>query len=239
MWQPRVLNLNRKEKTQMNNQNEQKEENKNVSSPITPIKESISLILKKPIIILPIIIGTIVLRLLGVLLAPWTTDIFDWFWFADLTFFSIQTIMFNLLLFAVGAILVILVHFVSINMAKDAYLGEEPNIPKSVKYVLKNLPLFILAAFLVQLFLLTYILIPIGLIFIAMIVSERGTIGRALSKSVALLRRKPVEIIILTIAWGAWRLLLTQTNIPFTFSLSFIMDMIVEFGMLYLCLKQQ
>jgi hypothetical protein len=223
----------------MNNPNEERKESKKVSSLLNPMKESISLILKKPIIILPIIVGTIVLRLLGVLMAPWTTDIFDWFWFADLAFFSIQTILFNLLLFAVGAILVILVHFVSISMAKDAYIGEEPKVPKSVKYVLKNLPLYILAAFLIQLFLLTYILIPIGLVLFAMIVSERGSIGRALSKSVALFRRKPAEIIILTIAWGAWRLLLTQINIPFTFSLSFVMDMIVEFGVLYLCLKQE
>jgi hypothetical protein len=225
----------------MNAQNEQNQKviESKKQSVTMPLRKSISLIVSKPIVILPILLGTIILRYVGVLLAPWTTDIFEWFWFGDFSLYSTQTILWNLLLFAVGAILIILVHFVSIDMARDVYLAKEPKIPKSAKYVVRNLPILIIAAALGQLLLLTDILIPIGLLVFIIAVVERGSPARMLSGAIKVFIHKPVEMIILTIAWVVWRAFLTLFNVPFVFELSFIMDMIVEFGVLYLYLSEQ
>jgi hypothetical protein len=214
-------------------------ENKNPNesekgSAISSLKNSVNTILHNPILLVPVISGVVVLALLDSLvdLIAWnyTEDPFTGFWFEDLSWFPTQYVLFSYLCLFAGLILFYSFYFMSIYMAKDIKLNLKPDIKKSLNptgtYI--RLPLF--AAILIgQALLMTVVLVPFGLLVLVIAVVDNDSIGGTLSKAIKFFRSKPLDIVILSLAWLIPRAIFTAISlmhVPYAFQISAITDLI-------------
>jgi hypothetical protein len=199
----------------------------NISLIVQTLKESVNLVLKKPIIFIPVILTEIILTIINYALKPWLVELFDWFWINNLTYVSTETIavsaVFQVFVIAVTLLSVL----VSLDMAKTAHSDGTANFPKSTRNVIGRLLPLLILSFIAQILILTIILIPIGLLVLAIAVIDANGIGTTLSKAINFFRKKPIDIIILAILLFAIRVILSQVPIPHIFELSVISDILI------------
>jgi hypothetical protein len=73
--------------------------------------------------------------------------------------------------------------FATIDMARDAYLGNEVDLGRTAGYVRSRIGLFLFAAFVGLLVQLTFVLIPLSILYLVVLVVENAGIRASLSKS--------------------------------------------------------
>jgi hypothetical protein len=226
--------------TNENEKNRSIEKTEKISA-FSALRKSIELIARKPVLVVPIILGVIVAGTpyYIVSLIRGIPDIFEWWWFADLSQFSAGDVLLSLILTAIGAILMILAIFVCLDMAKNAYLNLELSIKKSVNKVFTHPVHFVVAAIVAQVLLLTGILIPLGLLVFAITAAELDNIRAILLKAIRFLRSSLIDMAVLAIIWLGARFVLTLIEVEGIFILSFIPDTIVEVAVVCLYLSKK
>lgn len=225
----------------MTNENEKNRSSEKTekTSAFSALRKSIELITRKPALVVPIILGVIVagIPIYIVSLVRDVPDIFEWWWFADLSHFSAGDILLSLIMVAIGAILMILAIFICLDMAKNAYLNRELSIQKSVNKVITHPVHFVVAAIVGQALILTGILIPLGLLVFIITAAELDNIRAILLKAIRFLRSSLIDMAVLAIIWLGARFVLTL--VERIFILSFIPDTIVEVAVLCLYLSKK
>ena len=82
-----------------------------------------------------------------------------------------------------GSVLVYLLNFASIDMARDAYVGERLDLGASMNYVIGRIGTFIVASIVGVLLSITVILIPVSIFMFVIIVMDETGVGTAVSKA--------------------------------------------------------
>ena len=204
-------------------------------SALPMLRKSITFLLAKPIIFIPILFGTILVEILDMIrYYSDIPDIFGWWWLEDVRYLTAGEILISIIYMMILSVIAAFFHLVSLNMAKNALSNEEPNIGKSVSYMLSHLTTFIIAFIVGQILLLTYILGPIGALIIIIPFVNGGNISNTFSKAVQFFIKKPIDMILLVaIAWIA-RVILSLFPVMFVWSLRAFSDLIVSVAILNL-----
>lgn len=198
-----------------------------MSLAVDALRRSISIILGKPIVLVPLIAGGIFSELLSLIVG---VEFFTSFGFAPVFFYSITAIIVGLAVLVIGAVVSFFLIFVSLDMVRDAFFNREPNIRKSIEYVFGRLIVLVIAAIIGQALVFTIFLIPVAIsMFIIVFVDEENA-SRAISKSVEFVRSRPAEIIALAIVAIAARLVLFF--IPIVSILTPVTDLVVGLAVL-------
>lgn len=99
----------------------------------------------------------------------------------------------------VGSIINYLLNFASIDMSRDAYMGEPLDLMDSVNYVVSRIGTFFVASILGAVMAITIILIPAVVFMFVIIVMDETSIGVAVSRSFSVLSRDLGDIILILI----------------------------------------
>lgn len=109
------------------------------------------------------------------------------------------------LLSLAGSILVYLLNFASIDMARDAYVGDKLDLGASMNYVVGRIGTFIVASIVGVLMSITIILIPVSIFMFVIIVMDETSVGTAISRAFSVITSDigDVTVIILASIIGA------------------------------------
>ena len=104
-----------------------------------------------------------------------------------------------------GSVLVYLLNFASIDMARDAYVGDRLDLGSSMNYVVGRIGTFIVASIVGVLLSITIILIPVSIFMFVIIVMDETGVGTAVSRAWSVITRDigDVTVIILASIIGA------------------------------------
>ncbi len=194
---------------------------------VDALRSSISTISRKPIVLVPLIVGVIFSEGLSLIVG---VEFFSSFGFAPVFFYSTTAIIVGLVVLVIGAVVSFFLIFVSLDMARDSFFKREPNIRKSIEYVFGRLIVLVIAAIIGQALVFTIFLIPVAIsMFIIVFVDEENA-SRAISKSVEFVRSRPVEIVALAIVAIVARLVLFF--IPILSILTPVTDLVVGLAVL-------
>jgi hypothetical protein len=91
--------------------------------------------------------------------------------------------LFAALLSLAGSVLVYLLNFASIDMARDAYVGDRLDLGSSMNYVVGRIGTFIVASIVGVLLSITIILIPVSIFMFVIIVMDETGVGTAISRA--------------------------------------------------------
>jgi hypothetical protein len=149
----------------------------------------------KPMIFAPALIGGIV----SILISAISSGLFEytaWQSWASVPLTFSSLFLLSALLSVIGAVISYILNFASIDMSRDAYMGEALSLGNSINYVLRRILTFIVASVIGAIMSITIILIPVALLmFVIMVMDETG-IGDAISKAFGVLTRDLVDIIL-------------------------------------------
>ena len=194
---------------------------------VDALRSSISTISRKPIVLVPLIVGVIFSEGLSLIVG---VEFFSSFGFAPVFFYSTAAIIVGLVVLVIGAVVSFFLIFVSLDMVRDSFFKREPNIRKSIEYVFGRLIVLVIAAIIGQALVFTIFLIPVAIsMFIIVFVDEENA-SRAISKSVEFVRSRPVEIVALAIVAIVARLVLFF--IPIVSILTPVTDLVVGLAVL-------
>jgi hypothetical protein len=106
--------------------------------------------------------------------------------------------------------------FVSLDMARNAYLKKEIDIMKSVEYVRKRIIPLTLASIIAFLFAFTIILIPLAILMIVIMIVDESEVEASITKGIKILLTNPINFLILTILIAIERVVLRYVLYPYT-----------------------
>ena len=163
---------------------------------------ALQLSIRKPIVFIPVIIGSIIsilITILGLFLTgvsvaqyPFPGSWRDPSILGKITFFGGFII-----LMLIGSIIAYIMFLASLDMSRNAYLDRPLDLWESIKYVFSRLGTLIAASIIGAIFSATVILIPVAiLMFVILVVDEEG-IGTSISKSFNVLSRRIGSILII------------------------------------------
>jgi len=169
------------------------------ADPGQALTKALNIISAKPGVLIPALIGASVPFLIGLV-----TSVVAFGGFVGAGFFSyiftpvvFGTVILLALAGIIGLFVSFLMFFASIDMSRDAYLGQPLSVSGSVGYVIGRLGIFIVAAIVGAILSVTIILIPIAIfMFVIMVVDETG-ISDAISKSFQVAGDRLGDVIIL------------------------------------------
>ena len=204
-------------------------------------RKSLDLILKNPVVIVPVLLAEVVLTLLAWMLNPWFVELFDWYWLADLSYISSQVLVVSAIFQVVVVAVTLLSVFTTLEMARIAVVEGKASFSKGLKSVFRRILPLLVVAFVGQAFLLTGILIPIGLALWIVAIEDNAGVGEALPKAARFFRAKFVDVLILTVILFGVRFALSLIPVPHIFELSVASDviMLIALLVLYISCKPQ
>ena len=194
------------------------------------LRKNANLIISTPIVLGPIIGGSIVLLLINSVMYRYVADIFDWWWIGDLSYYSISAIITSFILIMLSQVVFILFGLGTIYMAKKVIMNQDYSIQDSVEFVSNNLINLAVISFIGQFFILTYLLIPLGILILVVGVVNNGDLTRTIRDSIEFFRENPFDMIILSAAWLLSRVILVQ--VPSVLFIAMIPDLIIGFTVL-------
>jgi len=209
------------------------------NSAFTAAKKSLGLILKNPVVIVPVLLAEVILTLLAGLLNPWFVELFDWYWFADLSYVSSQVLVVSAVFQVVVVAVTLLSVFATLEMARIATVEGKASLSKGIKGVFARILPLLVVAFVGQAFLLTGILIPIGLTMWIVAIEDNIGVEKALPKAARFFRTKFVDVLILTVILFGVRFVLSLIPVPHIFELSVASDVIVLIALLVLYISSK
>ena len=139
--------------------------NQNQTREVIPLlQKSIELLLKNWTIFIPALVGMIFSQIIKFVAQEWFIR-FEWFITHWLRFgiFPPQDVVVGFILMVIRGGVAYFLMFVSLDMARNAYLKKEVDIMKSVDYVRNRLMPFIIASIIAYIFTYSIILIPIAI----------------------------------------------------------------------------
>ncbi len=104
------------------------------------------------------------------------------------------------LLSLAGSILVYLLNFASIDMARDAYVGDRLDLGASMNYVVGRIGTFIVASLVGVLLSITIILIPVSIFMFVIIVMDETSVGTAVSRAFRVIKRDIGDVMVIILA---------------------------------------
>jgi hypothetical protein len=104
------------------------------------------------------------------------------------------------LLSLAGSVLVYLLNFASIDMARDAYVGERLDLGSSMNYVVGRIGTFIVASIVGVLLSITIILIPVSIFMFVIIVMDETSVGTAVSRAWSVITRDIGDVTVIILA---------------------------------------
>jgi len=104
------------------------------------------------------------------------------------------------LLSLAGSILVYLLNFASIDMARDAYVGERLDLGASMNYVIGRIGTFIVASIVGVLLSITILLIPVSIFMFVIIVLVETSVGTAISRAWSVITRDIGDVTVIILA---------------------------------------
>jgi hypothetical protein len=170
---------------------------------VNHLRAALALLKEKPIIFVPEVVGAIVsivlTRLWGLVGRPTgMLDLWDEYLGRDWGVITVADsypdispdLLGSLFQYMVGGLLIVLVidlisklfTFTTIDLARDAYLENDVCLRRSARYMRSRIGLFIVAAFVGLLVQVTFVLIPLSILFFVVLVVEDTGIRASLSK---------------------------------------------------------
>jgi len=148
----------------------------------------------KPMVFAPVLLGSLISTLINP--EGWSP--------LDPSSYSPVFFVAALLSFA-GSILVYLLNFASIDMARDAYVGDRLDLGASMNYVVGRIGTFFVASIVGVLMSITIILIPVSIFMFVIIVMDETSVGTAVSRAFSVITSDigDVTVIILASIIGA------------------------------------
>lgn len=108
-----------------------------------------------------------------------------------------ETIVLGVILSLVVAAISFLLNFASIDMSRDAYVGDSLDLMGSVNYVLERFMTFLVASIVGAVMSITVILIPVALLMFVIIVMDETGIGDAVSEAFGVVGRNLGDMLVL------------------------------------------
>lgn len=99
----------------------------------------------------------------------------------------------------IGSIISFILNFAAIDMARDAYLEEPPDLGRSFNYAFSRIVTFFIASIVAGLMAITIVLIPVAILMMVIIVMDDTGIGDAISQAFSVLGRDLGDVIVLLI----------------------------------------
>jgi hypothetical protein len=99
-----------------------------------------------------------------------------------------------------GSVLVYLLNFASIDMARDAFVGERLDLGSSMNYVVGRIGTFIVASIVGVLLSITIILIPVSIFMFVIIVMDETGVGTAVSRAWSVITRDIGDVTVIILA---------------------------------------
>lgn len=94
-----------------------------------------------------------------------------------------QTFVLGVFLSILGVIITFLLNFASLDLSRDALVGDPLDLGKSMDYVMSRIVTFMVAAVVGGLLSITVILIPVAILMFVIIVMDETDIGDAISRA--------------------------------------------------------
>jgi hypothetical protein len=156
-----------------------------------------SLALDKPMVFAPVLLGGIISSIIGI----WVN--------APLYQPTVSPVLLLAgLVSLIGSIIAFILNFASIDMARDAYLGDSLDLMGSVNYVVGRILTFITASIIGALMFMTIILIPVVILMFVIIVMDETGVVNAISQSFSVISKDLRDVIvILVVAIVGWLIL--------------------------------
>jgi hypothetical protein len=130
--------------------------------------------MEKPMVLAPVLLGSLISTLINPTgSTPWS----------PLEASYSPTLLLVSLVALAGSILVYILNFATIDMARDAYLGESLDLGRSMNYVVGRIGTFIVASIVGALMSITVILIPVSILMFVVIVMDETGVGAAVSRA--------------------------------------------------------
>ena len=108
-----------------------------------------------------------------------------------------ETFFLGVIISLVMAAISFLLNFASIDMSRDAYVGDPLDLMGSVNYVLERFLTFLVASIVGAVMTITVILIPVALLMFVIIVMDETGIGEAVSEAVGVVGRNLGDMLVL------------------------------------------
>jgi predicted RNA-binding Zn-ribbon protein involved in translation (DUF1610 family) len=135
-----------------------------------------NLALSKPMVFVPAVLSGIISALLG--------NISD-------------SISIGVILSLVVAAISFLLNFASIDMSRDAYVGDPLDLMESVNYVLERFVTFLIASIVGAVMSITVILIPVALLMFVILVMDETNLGDSISEAFGVVGRNIGNMLVL------------------------------------------
>jgi hypothetical protein len=148
----------------------------------------LNLAISKPLVFLPVILGGII------------SSVIDGWGRQPLSQSGYVPVLFiGAVISLVGAIVIFILNFAAIDMARDAYLDEPLDLGRSFSYAVSRIWTFFLASIVAGLMSITIILIPVAILMMVIIVMDETGIMDSLSQSFSVLGRDLGDVIVILI----------------------------------------
>lgn len=108
-----------------------------------------------------------------------------------------QTFVLGVFLSILGAIITFLLNFASLDLSRDALVGDPLDLGRSIDYVMSRIMTFLVAAVVGGLLSITVILIPVAILMFVIIVMDETDISNAISQAFGVLSYNLGDILVI------------------------------------------
>ena len=160
---------------------------------LSAIRRGLDIVSGKPVVLVPAVLGAVV----SAVLSFWYVPLGWRYWSYDPEVLGLMA--FGGLLSLIGGIVGFVMNFASLDMSRNAYLGRDLDVSKSVNYVLRRLFTFIVASIVGALLSVTLVLFPVAILMFVIIVVDETGISAAVSRALRVLGDRLGDVLVLLV----------------------------------------